>query len=103
MVTRKNSLESETQYDSKQIGKGFINLFFSKILWQVPDRQSKEKRIRAILVRDCVPAVGGLKFSMTQKKLQKVPIGGSASWGTFNSWTIFIKFLGGKNLTPFSA
>ena len=54
-------------------------------------------------MRDCVPAVGGLKFSMTQKKLQKVPIGGSASWGTFNSWTIFIKILGGKNLTPFSA
>ena len=30
MVTQKNSLESETQYDSKQIGKGFINLYFFK-------------------------------------------------------------------------
>ena len=28
-----------------------------------------------------VPAVGGLKFSMAQKKLQKVPVGGTASWG----------------------
>ena len=26
-------------------------------------------------------AVGGLKFSMAQKILQKVPVGGSASWG----------------------
>ena len=47
MVTRKNSLESETQYDSKQIGKGFINLFFRQRLWQVQDRQSKEKKIRS--------------------------------------------------------
>ena len=39
-----------------------------------------------------VPAVGGLKFSMTQKKnskkcqLEEVPVGGSASWGTRASW-----------------
>ena len=42
---------------------------------------------------DGVPAVGGLKFSMAQKKFAKnaswgncqlgeVPVGGSASWGT---------------------
>ena len=31
--------------------------------------------------RDGVPAVGGLKFSMAQKKFKKVPVGGSASWG----------------------
>ena len=30
---------------------------------------------------DGVPAVRGLKFSMAQKKLQKVPVGGSGSWG----------------------
>ena len=29
-----------------------------------------------------VLAVGGLKFSMAQKKLQKVPVRGSVSWGT---------------------
>ena len=38
-----------------------------------------------------VPAVWGLKFSMAQKKLQKVPVRGSASWGKGQ--------LGDKNLT----
>ena len=45
------------------------------------------------------PAVGGLEFSMAQKKVLKsaswwkcqlgeVPVGGSAIWGTkFNPWT----------------
>ena len=39
-----------------------------------------------------VPAVGGLKFSMAQKKSSKkcqlgdVPVGESASWGTRASW-----------------
>ena len=40
-----------------------------------------------------VPAVGGLKFSMAQKKDRK-----SASWGTkFNPWTddFFFNFEGG--------
>ena len=37
--------------------------------------------IYALLSFPSVPAVGGLKFSMAQKKLQKVPVGGSASWG----------------------
>ena len=27
------------------------------------------------------PAVWGLKFSMTQKKILKVPVGGDVSWG----------------------
>ena len=46
-----------------------------------------------------VPAVGGLKFSMAQKKVQK-----SASWGTkINPWTadFFPNFVGGKNVFPF--
>ena len=43
MVTRKNSLESETQYDSKQIGKGFIH-FFSKKTMASSKRQSEEKK-----------------------------------------------------------
>ena len=49
------------------------------------------------IIREGVPAVGGLKFSMAQKKVQKsaswgkcqlgeVPVGGSASWGTRASW-----------------
>ena len=35
---------------------------------------------------DTQPAVWGLKFSMTQKKNQKVTVGGSASFGTIASW-----------------
>ena len=44
-------------------------------------------------VFDGIPAVGGLKFSIAQK-LQKLTVGGNASWGTsatwrskFNPWT----------------
>ena len=51
-----------------------------------------------------VPAVGGLKFSMAQKKVQKsaswgkcqlgeVPVGESASWGSASWGTRAIKFL----------
>ena len=36
-----------------------------------------------------VPTVGGLEFSMTQKQLQKLPVGGQVpAWGQkFNPWT----------------
>ena len=67
------------------------------------------------MLREGVPAVGGLKFSIAQKKnckkcqLGEVPVGGSASWGSA-SWgkyqlgdDLFSNFVGDKNLTPFSA
>ena len=51
-----------------------------------------------------VPAVGGLKFSMAQKKVQKSASWvTSASWGQkFNPWTdVFFNFVSGEKLTSF--
>ena len=45
------------------------SFYFKKILLAFTSFQTQ----------DGVPAVGGFKFSMAQKKLQKVQVGGSAS------------------------
>ena len=45
-----------------------------------------------------VPAVGGLQFSMAQRKSQKVPVRGNASWAIYSKnltlgRTIFSNFV----------
>ena len=58
------------------------------------------------------PQLGDSNSQWHKKNFQKVPVGGSASWETGASWGTQIEpldrrfipnFVGGKNLTPFSA
>ena len=52
---------------------------------------------------DILKAVGGLKFSMKQKKLQKVPVEGSGSWGKFQLGEVPVGGqgpVGGQKFTP---
>ena len=51
-------------------------------LWKFGESEHLESPLRvSVSDKYGVPAVGGLKFSMPQKKVQK-----SASWGTGASW-----------------